>query len=245
MVYGFIHIFVLALVSDCMVAASKHDHRMHHAPNDNGWYESQKLRSELACEAMNVKEEALLRIEKHEECRTYKGIREYMKNSSCRYGEASMQKSYSLMEYIFSDIKGMLDIPDYKNLLQDLPLLKYKQVHGSFTTHGSQRCDLLNRTEQYEMNLCPWHYVLTYRFDRYPHFQTQVRCNCKRCPLVDQPRYEDFNFECRPVIKIQPALIRDGCVNNTYVWKPALEEISVACACMRHEPSITLKKIQF
>jgi hypothetical protein len=242
----FIQIFVLFVFVINELHCNKHARHNQHTTIDQAMIANQKFRNQLVCEALAVKEEALLKVEKYEECKKHRGIVDDMTGSKCRYGESSMQKSFRDLEYMFSDIKGMLDIPEYKYLFADLPLLKYREVNGAFTTHGSKYCgDIFNRTEQHESNLCPWHYVLTYRFDRYPHFQTQVRCNCIRCPFVNSNRYEDFHYECKPIIKTQPAMIRDGCVNDTYVWRPALEEVSVACACMRHEPSIPIKTIQY
>jgi hypothetical protein len=205
---------------------------------------NESFRTQMDCDGLSVKEEARLKVSRFEECKQYISHRDAAQNSKCSNGEASMQKSFRQLEYLFSDTKGLLDISEFKNIYSDLQVLPYVETTAVYPIYGNPSCQVANITRQNEMNLCPWHYVLMYRLNRYPHFQTQARCNCKNCAHV-KAETTGFNFECKPIIKLQPALIKDDFLNGSYVWKPALEEVSIACACMRNETSISVKKIKF
>jgi hypothetical protein len=187
-----------------------------------------------------IKKDAQLKLLQYEECQKHFLIKGDVKNEKCKNGEASMQKAFQKLEYLFNDIKGLLDITEFSSIYSDLEQLEYVEQNGKFPTYGNPSCLIFNRTLQRELSLCPWHYKLIYRIDRYPHFQTQARCNCMNCSNLNT-KAADFTFQCKPLIKLQPALVRAKLVDGLYVWKPALEQVAVACACMRNEKNISFK----
>ncbi|CAF0855569.1 unnamed protein product [Brachionus calyciflorus] len=89
-----------------------------------------------------------------------------------------------------------------------------------------------NRTLINQQSLCPWRNKIIHRDDRYPRYKSIAKCTCENCATKSQ----SF-FNCMPVFRTAPVLIRKKCLSNgTNEWIPGLEKISFACVCaFRHK----------
>lgn len=110
--------------------------------------------------------------------------------------------------------------------------------------YGSKECNekIVKSFKENEKTLCPWHYKIQYRTNRYPRTRMQAKCNCIDCYYVknhtafgDQDKYQ-----CREIRKLMPVVIRDQCVNGVYEWKSMFEYVSVGCMCTRNQTFISI-----
>lgn len=100
------------------------------------------------------------------------------------------------------------------------------------------RCVFSNQT-QFENNtvysFCPDHIVEINRNDRYPHIMHYSVCNCVTCFNTN----ETTKDACRPINMIHPVLIKTQNPSEAdpkkCEWKFELENIPIACVCMRDE----------
>lgn len=119
------------------------------------------------------------------------------------------------------------DIPRFRNL-SDNSLVNY--------TIGEKDCIFRNRTQPNEIGVCPWHYKIHYRENRYPYYRKEAICNCQHCHNVMRV-INDTERLCRPIKKNFPILYRGNPVQVSsskceYEMKLAFEEVTVACECM-------------
>jgi len=109
--------------------------------------------------------------------------------------------------------------------------------------YGNRKC-IKNRLikDETQGGLCPWHYNITYRYNVYPHISANVRCNCVNCKMVTSSN-DDFKLGCQQVKVWKPALLRAKCrLDGIYEWTPILEQVAVACECMRYESDFRIER---
>jgi hypothetical protein len=121
-----------------------------------------------------------------------------------------------------------------QNVLSSLGHLIVDDIHFNDTIYyGSKNCHSKTHIEDFQQGICPWHYHVTYRDDRYPLLQMNAKCNCDKCDYIEIKDDDAFlEYKCRPLKKLKTVLIRGKCFNGKYEWIPALEYTSEACICM-------------
>jgi hypothetical protein len=131
---------------------------------------------------------------------------------------------------------NMLDVDSVQKSIASLIIIDdFLKVN-----HRNERKCIKNNNDRIEnKGLCSWHNRLSHREDRFPHLVMHAICNCNDCEIANR-KTDDFEFSCQPLKKLQPALIRGGCRDNIFEWKPAFEYISVACLCMRNGTNLPL-----
>ena len=147
---------------------------------------------------------------------------------------ASMQVGFN-NQYQFNGILGIKKLKNniYKNNVDNVEVIKRQ-----FLNYESHVCDVkLNVTKLNELAICPYHFKIIDRSDRYPHLRTQAICNCANC--TRNPANDDVIYKCMPITILMPALIRDkyACIDGIYLWKPILEYVSIACECKKRSLS--------
>jgi hypothetical protein len=115
-------------------------------------------------------------------------------------------------------------------LLNSSSTINKQTITGSY---GFKECKLrtykiLNNT----MPLCPWHYVIIERANKFPHTRANAVCNCKESCLNS-----NSNFRCSPIRIPMPVLIRGKCnpKRGYYEWMDAIEDINIGCVCTRNQ----------
>lgn len=101
------------------------------------------------------------------------------------------------------------------------------------STHGSLECSLnIMNTIDKHTPLCPWHYSIIQRHDRYPFKRMTAFCNCKSTCLLNSTAKSINNYKCVPIKLSMPVLIRGKCHNGFYKWNNAIEDVPSSCACV-------------
>jgi len=80
--------------------------------------------------------------------------------------------------------------------------------------------------------ICPWHWILTERKDKYPFKRPYAVCNCQNCQaktVYDSNMNKISN--CQNVFNLMPVLTRDYVSNNIEKWTFSLEEVPTSCVC--------------
>ena len=114
----------------------------------------------------------------------------------------------------------------YKHLASSS--VRSKVYHHS----GHRLCDL-NKQTKWDMNyspMCPHHFVVEVREDRYPFNRTRAVCNCENC--LGLPDSGFITYGCLPIMLPQPVLVREECKSNGfYEWTPKYELVAYGCKC--------------
>jgi hypothetical protein len=138
---------------------------------------------------------------------------------------------------------SLIQIPEWKLILNER-IIKYNKNDGNLIRkygHGNvKNCNSTSiKLKQYErVSVCPSHYVLTVRKNKYPYMRVNVECNCQKCILFDkeQPEEKNFQFVCQQEFTLMPALekvdFKYGQYNESR-WVFSMEEVSTSCGCMR------------
>ena len=159
-------------------------------------------------------------------------------NASCVDPEQIILENKSLdMMKIFYDGFNILDYPPVSRVLDNYKVLPHAtdNEHDSLE-YGAKQCNesSLKILHDHERGLCPWHYKVEYRSDRYPIMRMQAKCNCGSCFFFNSNKTNEGNeFNCRQIRKLMPTLVRGNCVNGVYNWNIMFEHVSIACMCMK------------
>lgn len=115
----------------------------------------------------------------------------------------------------------------YKQQLASSSVLSEVYHHS-----GHRLCDL-NKQTKWDINyspMCPHHFVVEVREDRYPFNRTRAVCNCEKCLVL--PETDFIEYGCLPIMLLQPVLVRGECKSNGfYEWTPKYESVPIACKC--------------
>ena len=168
-----------------------------------------------------------------------KSVKSNMNNtSSCVDPDVSIleDKRIEMMKLLYDGF-SILDHPAVLKMLDNVKIENFlTQTDPESLEYGSKNCNesLLKILHDHERGLCPWHYKVEYRSDRYPMKRMQARCNCDVCYFVNNRTISEGNdFHCRQINKLMPVLIRGDCFNGFYNWNIKFEHVSVACMCMK------------
>ena len=105
---------------------------------------------------------------------------------------------------------------------------------------GSQDCSLERLAVSKSKTLvtiCPWHWVLVDRDDKFPFKRANAKCNCQNCQaktIFDSLSEQKSN--CQNEFVLMPVLLRESFIDNLEKWSFHLEEVPMSCVC-----SISLK----
>lgn len=147
----------------------------------------------------------------------------------------------ALKMYQYADKINMMTIPDFRIVLDSsVKIIKSetvepgKKMNESFKI-GTTSCNL-ERIAYGRSNspipVCPWHWVITEREDKYPFKRANARCNCVDCQaktIYDSDLYRLSS--CQPENILMPVLVREKLVNNTERWWFNMEEVPTSCIC--------------
>ena len=108
--------------------------------------------------------------------------------------------------------------------------------------YGAKQCNesSLKILHDHERGLCPWHYKIEYRNDRYPMTRLQAKCNCNNgCYFLNNKINSDGkDFDCHPIRKLMPILVRGDCADGVFNWNIMFENVAIACMCMKNDVDI-------
>ncbi|OWF44549.1 uncharacterized protein LOC110458246 [Mizuhopecten yessoensis] len=80
--------------------------------------------------------------------------------------------------------------------------------------------------------LCPTFQEVDSDPTRIPSDIVQTRCRCEHCVLRHKHRRQHM---CKPVLRHIPVLKKVGCVAGVFEYREFLQEVSVACDCMKKQ----------
>lgn len=157
----------------------------------------------------------------------------------------SLSRSDLLNEYLALKIHENIDkvymvaIPQIRITFQDvIPILEdltYLKTGMSLVKLGTTECSLENVALQNvnkSVSVCPWHWEVLQRQDRYPFKLPVAKCNCDKCQAKTIYDSDEYKLSaCRQEISFQPALYRTHHVNKTEKWSFAFEAVPLACVC--------------
>lgn len=151
--------------------------------------------------------------------------------SSCE-DPTNEELAKKLLDFEESLSMGM-QLSPIPNVLSSLGHLIVDDNHYNETIYyGSKNCRLTTHIEDFQQGICPWHYHVTYRENKYPQLQMNAKCNCDKCDYIEIKDDDILEYKCRPLRNLKGVLIRGKCLNGKYDWYPALEYTSEACLCM-------------
>lgn len=81
--------------------------------------------------------------------------------------------------------------------------------------------------------ICPHHFVLVHREDRFPRVIWQAVCNCKDTDERGEISYN--HYKCRPITVLRPVLVKTRNCNpssNLYAWENRMERVAISCGLM-------------
>jgi hypothetical protein len=111
--------------------------------------------------------------------------------------------------------------------------LASSSVRSNVYYHNGHRVCDINKQTKWDMNynaLCPHHFVVELREDRYPFNRTRAVCNCENC--LGLPDSGFITYGCLPTMIPQPVLVRGKCMSNGfYEWTPKYELVAIGCKC--------------
>jgi hypothetical protein len=95
-----------------------------------------------------------------------------------------------------------------------------------------------NMTRWNHQSACPFQLKWKERKDRFPFIIKEAQCSCQSCIGSSSKIAFKANllsrkkFECKPVLKPSPILIRGNCgVDGYFKWESAIEHVNHACVC--------------
>lgn len=136
-----------------------------------------------------------------------------------------------------SDKITMMTIKELRLTFQDsFTIIKYDANLLNKTNNikfGSQSCNLETIAQiDLSVPVCPWHWEIIQREDKYPFKRPIVRCNCDNCQAKTIFDSDNFRLSfCRPEFLLLPVLIKTSAENKTEKWSFGLEEIPFSCVC--------------
>lgn len=141
------------------------------------------------------------------------------------------------------DELSLSSIPEIQDKLNE-KIIKYNPNSGSVVRkYGTESCELLsllrsddtsNKNKEYKsVQVCPWHYVLSTREDRYPYMRVNAVCNCKNCLAKTVFDLDAKKFStCQQQFTLMPSLIKEqASPTDEPKWVFAMEEVATSCTC--------------
>lgn len=167
---------------------------------------------------------------------------------------------YSFLNYLLSDAESKRDVncqnPDQEYLENqyseyqrfyrkfeetllkskgDMRNTNYRLGNYSFDNLlDESQCNINDRntTSVNKRSICPWKYVISGRVDKFPPIKTEAKCTCSKCTTFGNKDLPENMYNCMPVMKSIPVLVKGECGPDGYfTWTPSTEEINVACIC--------------
>ena len=143
-------------------------------------------------------------------------------------------KIYENIEKIY-----MITLPQIRVAFQESILLLDDLNHfrkdNLLVKLGSTECSLENvalESVNRSSTICPWHWEIHQRQDRYPFKIPVAKCNCESCQAKTIYDSDGYRLSaCRHEISFQPVLYRTHHVNKTEKWSFAFEAVPIACVC--------------
>ena len=140
----------------------------------------------------------------------------------------------------YTDKINMMIVPEFRTMIDNpILLLNYDQdnvkVNPKSTIIGTKSCSLVEIAylkPKEPARICPWHWIMAEREDKYPFTRANAKCNCQNC--LSKTIYDsDFKrlSSCEPEFALMPALHRESSMNKIEKWVFKLEEVPVACVC--------------
>ena len=133
----------------------------------------------------------------------------------------------------------MMMVPELRRLIENqigiLKFVPFKQSNVSLVV-GVQTCNLEiiahSSVTKEPVSICPWHWQIVERNDRYPFKRANAKCNCKDCQAKTVYDSESKRLSsCFAQFVLMPALWRDTVANQTEKWSFHMEEVAVSCVC--------------
>ena len=129
-------------------------------------------------------------------------------------------------------------IPEYRNKIDNpIPIIRHdidKAKNSSFFI-GQQICNLESiayTSFRGPIPICPWHWTLIEREDRFPFKRANAQCNCQNCQAktIYDSNVKKFS-SCNNQFVLMPVLWKNAIVNRTETWTFHLEEVPISCVC--------------
>lgn len=144
-----------------------------------------------------------------------------------------LNEFYALKIFEYTEKLNTINIPEMRITFEDtIKIVKLNEGNQAYAI-GSTLCNLENYSIlNVSSPICPWHWAITKREDRYPFRRAFAKCNCKSCQaktIYDSDMFRLSN--CRPETILQPVLIKISTENHTDKWTFGLEEVAFACVC--------------
>ncbi len=109
------------------------------------------------------------------------------------------------------------------------------QNNVTFDKFGTKKCNLELLAQislDKRVSVCPWHWVIINREERYPFELPIAECSCVKCQartLYDTERVRKSS--CKQNYSLKPVLFREFSVDGQEVWMFSLEKVPVSCSC--------------
>ncbi len=133
-------------------------------------------------------------------------------------------------------IKNVMLVPELLNKIDNpLHIIKNEKVNNSSYFIGEKICNLESiayTSSRLPIPICPWHWILVEREDKFPFKRANAQCNCQDClaKTIYDSNMKKFSG-CNQHFVLMPMLWRNAIVNTTETWSFHLEEVPVSCIC--------------
>ncbi len=144
----------------------------------------------------------------------------------------------------YLDIINAMSIPELRNTF-NIKIVNTNEIHDQqedninptiHKKHGSEVCNLEilagNALLNTPVPICPWHWLIAKREDRFPFQRPMAKCNCQKCnakTIFDSNRIQ--LSRCNPSFTLMPTLVREKVVDDNEIWGFYLEEVATSCVC--------------
>lgn len=107
----------------------------------------------------------------------------------------------------------------------------HSDFKGNNLLNASDSCLIGEKSRSKKNEICFSQINVEFLPNRYPNYKINVQCDCRFCSTVKNVSISS-NYECQPVYKRYPILMKSDCASdNFYEWIPTTEIINTGCAC--------------
>jgi hypothetical protein len=131
----------------------------------------------------------------------------------------------------------MMIIPEFREIIEKpLNIIKHNQTdRAKGIKIGEQNCNhesIAYTSFRGPIPICPWHWTLIEREDKFPFKRANAQCNCQSCQAktIYDSNLKRFS-SCNNQFVLMPMLWRVAILNMTETWTFHLEEVPVSCVC--------------
>lgn len=129
---------------------------------------------------------------------------------------------------------ALSSIPGYQEKLKEKIVKYLPDSTRVVRKYGFEACELKNpNVNSRKAQICPWHYELSIRDDRYPFMRLNAVCNCKNCLAKTVFDLDAKKFSlCQQQFTLMPSLIKEKTNQDLEPkWRFAMEEVATSCTC--------------